>query len=246
MRGLQVKSRNPIIAPWPVGARGGLIDEKHRKAMGEAVFLFMWCLLRQTGQHDGWGIVLYGKTVTYDFIHGETGFAFRTLQRWMAILVGAGYLHVEHVQRGMVIRIAKAKKWGGDTTVTASGKTVKNTKKRVSCLATSGDPASPHLATHSTKSGDPEVSAESQSAHKTADIGKVLDPNVQELLLKVNSTKLRHDAGASGAPTFSTLVKNTELPGKKPLTSTQTDERRRLLLAQAAKIKRDYPSARTA
>lgn len=226
-----MSERNPVIAPWPVGARGGLIDEKHRKAMGEAVFLFMWCLLRQTGQKDGWGVVLYGKPVTYDFIFSETGFALRTLQRWMATLISEKYLRVLYDRRGMVIHVAKAKKWWGNTTKTLGGKTVKEEAYHKKSLARCGDPASPDVATLNTKSGDPKPTqaSENQSV-KVA-------PNSKSVEL-LNSTKIRHDAGASGVVNFSDLIAKTELPKREELSARQLDERRRQLERQKDELRR--------
>jgi hypothetical protein len=94
------------------GIRGGLWEKKHSDAMGESVFLFGWCVLRQTTQRNGTGLVLRGKPLTYADITADTGWPERTLQRWMARLQQAGYIEVSHsVYSRMVIRILNAKKF---------------------------------------------------------------------------------------------------------------------------------------
>ncbi|MFQ5696339.1 MAG: hypothetical protein ACE5HB_10150, partial [Terriglobia bacterium] len=56
------------------GIRGGLFEEKHRRAMGPAVWLFGWLVDRQTSQRDGRGLVLYGQPLRLERIAAETGF----------------------------------------------------------------------------------------------------------------------------------------------------------------------------
>lgn len=227
--------RNPIIAPWPVGARGGLIDEKHRLAMGEAVFLFMWCLLRQTGQKDGWGIVLYGKPVTYEFIHEETGFPVRTMQSWMSLLVDAKYLKTERRPRGLVIYVGKAKKWFGNTLKTASGKTVKeppkNRNSRQSDPQRTADHDPQRTADHTTTNGG------SQGTQPTPNQEVKPAPNSKSLEV-LNSTEIRHDACASGAMSFSEIIKSTTPPRNGQKTERELDERRRLLDRQKDELRR--------
>ena len=44
-----------------IGAKGGLAEQKHRRRMGEAIWLFLWLLTRQTDlNQDGEGVVYYG------------------------------------------------------------------------------------------------------------------------------------------------------------------------------------------
>jgi hypothetical protein len=95
------------------GLRGGLWDGEHLRRMGPAVWLFGWLVHRQTRERDGVGLVLAGSALTYEMISQDTGMAVRTLKRWMARLVRAGYIHVRHTtHKRMVIQIAKAKKFG--------------------------------------------------------------------------------------------------------------------------------------
>ena len=97
-----------------IGARGGLVDEKHRSRMGDSIWLFLWCLHRQTTQNGTTGLVLSGHAVTYQMIELDTGIKSRTLRRWMARLKKHGYLEVtraENALAGNVIRVLNAKKF---------------------------------------------------------------------------------------------------------------------------------------
>jgi hypothetical protein len=95
------------------GIRGGLWEEQHFQGMGPAVWLFGWLVHRQTRERDGVGLVLAGSPLTYQIIGEDTGIAERTLKRWMARLVRAGYVQIRHgAHRRMIIQIAKAKKFG--------------------------------------------------------------------------------------------------------------------------------------
>lgn len=94
------------------GIRGGLWDRKHSDVMGLAIYLFGWCVHRQTTQRDGVGLVLRGKPLTYELISEDTGWETWKLRRWMKILQDAGYLAVKYTTyHRMIIRVLKAKKF---------------------------------------------------------------------------------------------------------------------------------------
>jgi hypothetical protein len=93
------------------GLRGVLFEARHYERMGSALWLFGWLVLRQTHQSGSVGWVLGGAPVTYREIEEETGFNCRTLERWMQTLRRHGYIETEAAQGGVVIRIAKAKKF---------------------------------------------------------------------------------------------------------------------------------------
>lgn len=95
------------------GIRGGLWEDEHFQRMGPSVWLFGWLVHRQTRERHGVGLVLGGSPLTYEIISQDTGIAPRTLKRWMARLVCAGYVCVTHTaHKRMVIQISKAKKFG--------------------------------------------------------------------------------------------------------------------------------------
>lgn len=88
-----------------------LIDPKHYKAIGPAVWEFMWCLDKVTLiDEDGIGWVWGRKPVVLPDIVSEIGGSVRSSKRNMARLEKAGYIIRIRTPRGMQIGVAKAKK----------------------------------------------------------------------------------------------------------------------------------------
>jgi len=79
--------------------------------MGQAVWLFGWLVLRETRERGGIGFVLGGRPITYREIEEETGFARKSLERWMRILRRGGYIETTTAPSGIIVRIQKAKKF---------------------------------------------------------------------------------------------------------------------------------------
>lgn len=92
-----------------VGIHSGLIHRKHADAMGMGVWLFMWCVLRQT-RHDG--LVLGGAPITYGLIRKDLDYPKRTLRRWLYDLRTAGYIEVSYLNyRELRLRVLNPKKY---------------------------------------------------------------------------------------------------------------------------------------
>jgi hypothetical protein len=117
-----------------IGAKGGLCEEKHRRRMGEAVWLFLWLLMRQTGVNDaGEGMVLYGKTVRLLDIANDTGFPIGTLHRWSELLAQQDYIRIEVEPRvGSIYYILNAKR-------KSSGKLTRSRKNGESDVSNNGN-----------------------------------------------------------------------------------------------------------
>jgi len=95
-----------------IGAKGGLLDQKHVKAMGDAVWLFLYLLRGQTGINEwGEGIFQYGHPVTKGEICADFGgVSGETIKRWTAILKAGDYIRIEfHSNKGTTFWIAKGK-----------------------------------------------------------------------------------------------------------------------------------------
>jgi len=92
-----------------IGVTDGLIDPKHEKAMGQAVWLFLWCIKAQT---KGSSFVLGGKPLTYDEMSSRSGFPARIIRRWLNTLRTHHYVLVSYLNYKMLrIEIMKPKKW---------------------------------------------------------------------------------------------------------------------------------------
>lgn len=107
--------------------------------MGDAIWLFLWCLKRQTTELKGIGYVYYGQPITYERIHKETKHSIRSIRRWMSKLLLEGYIRLERKRAGNRIMILNAKKFK------------RNYGEQR--LAKSGHPEWPNVDTHIAKSG---------------------------------------------------------------------------------------------
>jgi hypothetical protein len=94
------------------GVRSGILDGKHVRAMGEAHWLFEWCVDHQPRGAGGW--VKGGQVITYREIARPLGRHRRTIIRWMARLESEGYIEVRRDMFGIRIRVLKQKKWEAD------------------------------------------------------------------------------------------------------------------------------------
>lgn len=100
--------KKPSFAPkkkWWAPLWSGLLVEptaKHYKAMGSAVWLFLYLLTyanRTTGK-------LFRKRST---IANDLGLSLRTINRWLQTLKQKGYIETQHSERSLVISITKWK-----------------------------------------------------------------------------------------------------------------------------------------
>jgi hypothetical protein len=88
-----------------------LLDPKHRAAMRESVWLFMWCLDKMTSiNEEGIGFVLGGKPIKYEEVKAELGISVRTYRRWTDQLKKSGYINVLRTPYGCVLTVNKARK----------------------------------------------------------------------------------------------------------------------------------------
>jgi len=94
-----------------IGAKGGLLAEKHYYAMKDAIWLFQWLLLRQTGLNEiGEGIVNYGHPITRQEITHDTGFADWRIKRWTDRLRRTDYIRTEKSGNdGLIFLVLEAK-----------------------------------------------------------------------------------------------------------------------------------------
>src|SRR3990167_3294151 len=88
-----------------------LLEPKHREAMGESVWLFMWFLDKITSiSEEGIGKVLGGKPIKYNDLNEDFTMPERTYKRYLARLKETGYINTLRTPHGLVITVNKAKK----------------------------------------------------------------------------------------------------------------------------------------
>jgi DNA-binding MarR family transcriptional regulator len=89
----------------------GLLEAKHRKGMGVAVWEFLWCLDRMTKiDAAGMGLVLGGKPINLSDFADQFGTSEVTVSRNLQRLSRYGYLAIIHAPYGIIIKVPKAKK----------------------------------------------------------------------------------------------------------------------------------------
>ncbi|MEK6882892.1 MAG: hypothetical protein AABY22_24930 [Nanoarchaeota archaeon] len=88
-----------------------LLDPKHRKKMGTAVWEFMWCLDKITRiDEEGKGWILGGKPINLKDIKDELGIVEHNISKNLNKLKREGYLDLLRTPYGLVIKLWKAKK----------------------------------------------------------------------------------------------------------------------------------------
>lgn len=124
----------------------GLLTADHHDRMGEAVWMFMWCIDKITKIDDGgWGYVLGGKPIKIDEIKV---FSRRTAFRYLKTLEEQGYILRIRTPYGIIIKVRKAKKSFGRS-------------------ARSGTSEVPEVAHHGDKSGTSNKTVSVDKSSKT-------------------------------------------------------------------------------
>lgn len=94
-----------------ISVKNDLLEPKHRKAMGEALWLYLWLLDRMTSVSErGYGLVLGGKPIAHPEVNEDLDVPERTYHRWVARLRKAGYINTVRAPQGLVIGVHKASK----------------------------------------------------------------------------------------------------------------------------------------
>lgn len=158
-----------------IGLHGGIVEEKHRQAMGQAIWLYMWLVKRQTRRN---GLVLGGSPLTFARISEETHYPERSMQRWLRDLQIAGYIEVTYLNFKMLrIRILKAKKFGvtqSDLPFTHPPKVAEGT---VQPSAKSGGRVPPKVADSGAKSGGSKQSL-TMSSNETPETPRAMPDGI--------------------------------------------------------------------
>jgi hypothetical protein len=94
---------------YNIGARNGILEQKHFDKLGSAIWLYLWFLDKQPKDTDK---VLGGQPITYEMFAKEFGkVSRRTYTYWLQSIVAGGYVSTLRTPRGSVITINKPKKW---------------------------------------------------------------------------------------------------------------------------------------
>lgn len=148
-----------------ISVSNGLIEDKHRVAMGEAIWLYMLLLDKITSVTEaGVGKVLGGKPLRYeDILEFYPLLPRRTYVRYVVILRTAGYIDTIRTPRGVVFKVLKAKKiFNGDAPKTAQRK-----HDDVSNMAQQKTSDAPNMAIDAPKTAQAEDAPKTAQAIKT-------------------------------------------------------------------------------
>lgn len=245
-------ARRAFLSNFWAGTKGGLLTTKHIAKMGMARWLFDYLTLNQTSvdQH-GVGVVNYGHPITLeqiasDMTEGEP-MPRRTIERWLSILKREGYVSTEaHGSRGLTIWIMKAK----DKTKkprTLSGMSAQGAAK-VTGKVTGNLPATYGVlseklpATNGVEfqNSPPHFVKESPQAIETPAVAAPIPKG----FIPKSPSYYNKDAAAQTAAGVSSLLKEAgrELQPPRRMSQADLDARRRELLLQAERIKREHPA----
>lgn len=95
---------------FPLLIWSGLFDEKHRKRMGMAVWLFMLFIDMVTAEKNGVGMVWGGKPINYNDISKRFDFSRRTYQNYLTVLEEYHYITTKKTPHGLIVMVNKSKK----------------------------------------------------------------------------------------------------------------------------------------
>jgi len=111
----------------------GLLDPKHKKKIGSAIWEFLWCINRITKEiknNDGtWGLVLGGKPIKAKEIEDDLGSHPQSIKESLRKLEASGYIKTIRTPHGQVIHVNKSKRCSQKATSQKKEELVDNSKK---------------------------------------------------------------------------------------------------------------------
>lgn len=100
---------------YPFPTYSGLLEPKHYKKIGNALWLFLWCISSTTKEveREGitWGIVLGNKPLKRKDLAEPFGVSERTVQRWLDDLEKYEYIKVTRAPYGYILTVKNSKKF---------------------------------------------------------------------------------------------------------------------------------------
>ena len=139
-----------------------LLDPKHIKTMGSAIWLYMWLVDKMTSiGEDQVGKVLGGRPVKFEEIQKELGISKNTYSRWISKLKAYPYIETTLAPQGVIFRVFKAHKRFGKSFPINGEPLKKGNALKKAILKNSGSPkpgsASPKSGNLRTDFGEPNI-----------------------------------------------------------------------------------------
>ncbi len=100
---------------YPFPMYSGLLEPRHYKNIGNAIWLFLWCISSTTAEEEKegtvWGFVLRGKPMKLSEISGHFGVNEKTVSRWLDTLEQHDYIRITRAPRGLILAVKNSKKY---------------------------------------------------------------------------------------------------------------------------------------
>ncbi|WP_020621048.1 helix-turn-helix domain-containing protein [Paenibacillus daejeonensis] len=175
---------------YPFPMYSGLLDPKHYKNIGSAIWLFLWCVSSTTKdvEKDGvsWGIVLGNKPIKREEISAKFDVTERTVQRWIDTLEQEGYIKITRAPYGMIFSVRNSKKFPD-----RSDKNVHSLDKNVQSLPQESGQKCPVSQTEWTEMS----SLSDKNVHSNKDITVDITKEEVEVVDEADMTKQIQDIG---------------------------------------------------
>ena len=99
---------------YPFNTYSGILTPDHYKKIGNAIWLFLWCVSSTTAEKekDGvvWGIVKGNQPQKYPELAKEFGVTERTVRSWAKTLDDNGYIRITRAPYGLVFSVKNSKR----------------------------------------------------------------------------------------------------------------------------------------
>lgn len=103
---------------YPFPTYSGLLEPKHYKRIGSAIWLFLWFISSTTKEVEregvAWGIVLGNKPLKLSELADQFDVNQKTIQRWIEALEQHGYIRVTRAPYGLIFTVNNSKKFNGE------------------------------------------------------------------------------------------------------------------------------------
>lgn len=113
----------------------GLLDPKHRKKIGSAIWEFLWCINKITKEiknsDETWGLVLGSKPIKAKEIRADLGTHSQSIKENLRKLEASGYLKTIRTSHGQIIYVNKSKRYSQKATSQKIEEVVDNSEKEL-------------------------------------------------------------------------------------------------------------------
>ncbi|TES56166.1 transcriptional regulator [Halalkalibacterium halodurans] len=119
---------------YPFTTYSGLLTAEHYRRMGNAIWLFLWCVSSTTKEveRDGekWGIVLGNKPLKITELAEIFGVNEKTVRRWVKDLAEHDYIRVTRAPYGLIFSVKNSKRGLSSDKKARSDISVQSAKER--------------------------------------------------------------------------------------------------------------------